>query len=110
MHRAASKNDVVSPRGNAWLAALCALVLVAWLFEFATHLHVPDRTDGAPHHIQHACTFCATFAVGAGPSDSALHVHFVAPTVARRDGRVVPPATIRIAAYRSRGPPSVDLN
>ncbi|MCI0433347.1 MAG: hypothetical protein L0271_06840 [Gemmatimonadetes bacterium] len=103
-----ASGPVLHPRVKRRLAALCALILAAWLFEFATHLHVPD-TGGAPQHIEHACAFCAAFCAGTGPPESTPQLPLAQPARVGHDLSLIPPSLIRLAAYRSRAPPSLDL-
>jgi hypothetical protein len=106
--------DIASPfssglRTKRRLAVLLAVVLAAWLFEFATHIHAPETSDVTPHHVQHVCTFCATLAAGAGPSGFAVHLPFPQVAFVQCFFASIPPSVVRIAAYRSRAPPSIAL-
>jgi hypothetical protein len=84
------------------------VTMVVWLFEFATHLHIPsEQAAQSGSHVTHVCGYCASFPGGAG-AVSALPRF--APAGAQRVAanlvESIYPATSR-HDYFSRGPPIV---
>jgi len=90
-----------------WVAAITVIALLAWLFEFATHLHVPAHEKSAEAATSHLCGFCASFQGGAGPTANTLHITPAsAATVTTVVSDSIHLAPVRLA-YRSRAPPLV---
>jgi hypothetical protein len=89
-----------------WAAVFAVVALVAWIVEFASHLHVNHEAQVSAQGA-HFCEMCAAFQAGA-PAAAATHS---IPKLRPAEIRAVASAPcLRLQltySYRSRAPPHV---
>ena len=87
-----------------WAALVAVVALVAWVIEFASHLHVNHEAQLASQG-SHFCEMCAAFQAGAGVASAALVVPKLRPLLIRAIAVVSLPRLQLTYSYRSRAPP-----
>jgi hypothetical protein len=89
-----------------WVMGAVIVALAAWLFQFSTHIHLPDADDLGSPSTAHACVYCAALQLGAGPVS--LTARIVPAAAARPEPESVQTFLSSSAStpYRSRAPPS----
>jgi hypothetical protein len=87
-----------------WAVLVAVVALVAWVVEFASHLHVHHEVQ-LSGQSSHFCEMCASFQAGANTAIVAQSIPKLRPTQARS---VASAASLRLQltySYRSRAPP-----
>lgn len=87
-----------------WAAVIAVVALVAWVAEFAAHLHVSHDAQLASQG-SHFCEMCAAFQAGASMAPAALVVPKLQPLLVRAIAAVSFPRLQLTYSYRSRAPP-----
>ena len=87
-----------------WAAAFAVVALVAWVVEFATHLHVMDEAQVAPQG-SHFCEMCAAFQAGASAVVVAPSIPKLRPEQLEQSVALPRPRLQLTSSYLSRAPP-----
>jgi hypothetical protein len=87
-----------------WAALIAVVALVAWVVEFASHLHVNHEAQLSTQG-SHFCEMCAAFQAGASMAPAAFAVPKLQPLLVRAIAAVSFPRLQLTYSYRSRAPP-----
>lgn len=87
-----------------WAAIFAVVALVAWVVEFASHLHVNHEAQLSAQG-SHFCEMCAAFQAGASGGVSAQSVPNLRPEQVRVSAALSFPRLQLTYSYRSRAPP-----
>jgi hypothetical protein len=87
-----------------WAATFAVFALVAWVVEFASHLHVNHEAQVAAQG-SHFCEMCAAFQAGASTAAVAQTIPKLRPTPLRAVAAAPSPRLQLTYFYRSRAPP-----
>jgi hypothetical protein len=87
-----------------WAALVAVVALVAWVVEFATHLHVNHESQLSGQSA-HFCEMCAGFQAGASTTAAVQNVPKLRPALARAVASAPSPRLQLTYSYRSRAPP-----
>jgi hypothetical protein len=87
-----------------WAASFAVVALVAWVVEFASHLHVNHEAQVAAQS-SHLCEMCAGFQAGASTPATAQSIPKLQPTPVRSVASAPSPCLQLTYSYRSRAPP-----
>jgi hypothetical protein len=87
-----------------WAAIFAVVALVAWVVEFATHLHVNHEAQLSAQN-SHLCEMCAAFQAGASAPAAAQSIPKLQPMPVRSVASAPSPRLQLTYSYRSRAPP-----
>jgi hypothetical protein len=87
-----------------WAAAFAVVALVAWVVEFASHLHVSHEAQLSAQG-SHFCEMCASFQAGASTVAVAQSIPKLRPEQLRVVASAPFPRLQLTYSYRSRAPP-----
>ena len=87
-----------------WAAMFAVVALVAWVIEFATHLHVSHEAQ-VSGQSSHFCEMCAGFQAGASAAVLAHTVPRLQPEPVQETAALPHPRLQLTYSYRSRAPP-----
>lgn len=87
-----------------WAAAFAVVALVAWIVEFASHLHI-DHESKVSAQNSHFCEMCAAFQAGASGAATVQIIPKLRPVQLRAVASASFPRLQFTCSYRSRAPP-----
>jgi hypothetical protein len=87
-----------------WAALVAVFALVAWVVEFATHLHVSHDAQ-VSEQASHFCEMCAAFQAGASSAVLAPSIPKLRPERIQQITALAHPRLQLTYSYRSRAPP-----
>jgi hypothetical protein len=88
------------------LAHVLALVVLAWAFELAIHVHSADSHGTATSQASHLCQLCAGSQAGVAPALAVMPVALGLPSQAEALETHSVLLTGASSAYQSRAPPT----
>jgi hypothetical protein len=88
-----------------WATVFAVFALVAWVIEFATHLHVNHEAQLSAQG-SHLCEMCAGFQAGASAPAAAQSIPKLRPTPVQSVASAPSPRLQLTYSYRSRAPPN----
>jgi hypothetical protein len=87
-----------------WAAAFAVIALVAWIVEFASHLHINHEAKVSAQS-SHFCEMCAAFQAGASSAVTVQIIPKLRPVQLRAVAGASVPRLQLTCSYRSRAPP-----
>lgn len=87
-----------------WAAVFAVVALVAWVIEFATHLHVHHEAQVSAQGL-HFCEMCAAFQAGASAPTASPIIPKLPQPLFRATASARSPQLQLTYSYRSRAPP-----